>query len=441
MKVFVLDSSVILYTPYALGMFDDNMVVIPRSVLQTVAKAAQTGVGEIRANAVEFGRILDSVLDGPGESTMLENGGCVKIAGTDEDSVCAVAETMEGILVSRDPMARVMARSRGLRAEEFKAEATTGSQSYTGRCTLYVSNGEMRRFVDSGRLALDQQKDYCATDAEGEVLSECYKLTINEYVTLVDSSNPSGATLLGRFDGENIVPLFYYGENKPVFGVRARNVGQKFAIDALMNPNAPLVILSGPAGTAKTFLSMAAGLEQTMETNSIYRRILVTRPNTKMDNDVGFLRGDEKEKVMPTLRGLLDNVDNLMPDAENPVDELMARSIIEAQAMAYMRGRSITRQYMIVDEMQNSNATQALSIITRIGDGSKIVLLGDPAQIDSPYLDSRNNGLAFAAARMKGSPYCWQLTFMDCESTRSPLAREAIERMSPKRRAFMAPEA
>ena len=118
------------------------------------------------------------------------------------------------------------------------------------------------------------------------------------------------------------------------------------------------------------------------------------------------------------------------------LDDLMERGVIEAQAMAYMRGRSIKYQYMVVDEMQNSTATQALSIITRIGDFSKIVLLGDPAQIDSPYLDSKSNGLTYAAERMKGSPLCWQVTFSQKETTRSALAKEAIERMSPKNRLF-----
>ena len=141
------------------------------------------------------------------------------------------------------------------------------------------------------------------------------------------------------------------------------------------------------------------------------------------------------------FRSLLDNVDNLMPNASRAkdgfqtgslLDDLIERGIIEAQAMAYMRGRSITRQYMVVDEMQNSTQAQALSVITRIGEQSKIVLLGDPDQIDSPYLDRRNNGLVYAAEGMKGSPHCFQLTFMEKESTRSPLAKDALSRLRPK---------
>ena len=185
---------------------------------------------------------------------------------------------------------------------------------------------------------------------------------------------------------------------------------------------------------------MAAGLHQTLDTH-YYRRILVTRPNTKMDADVGFLKGDEKDKVMPTLRGLLDNVDNLMQPKRgskdgvpcaSPLDLLLDDGTIEAQAMAYMRGRSITRQFMVVDEMQNATAVQALSIITRIGEESKIVLLGDPDQIDNPYLDSRSNGLMYSAERMKGSVLCCQIAFTESECTRSALASAAIQRMKPK---------
>ena len=252
--------------------------------------------------------------------------------------------------------------------------------------------------------------------------------------------------MLGRFDGEEIVPLRFYQRDHPVFGVSARNVGQQFALDALMNPDAPLVILQGPAGTAKTFLSMAAALEQTYSKN-VYRKILITRPNAKMDADVGYLKGDERQKVLPTLRGLLDNMENLMQqdprdrkkdgiNCESPADTLLANGIVDAQAMAYMRGRSICRQFMIVDEMQNSTVNQVLSIITRVGEESKIVLLGDPNQIDNPYLDRISNGLVYAAERMRGSPLCWQITFNERESTRSPLAREAIERLTPKGSVF-----
>lgn len=440
MKRFIVDETVFLASPQAILAFDDNEILIPAQVV-TVMGVHARGHGEARANAAEFTQLLDSLYDVPGENVIpLGNGGTLQICSEVDGDVFQLAHDCNGIIVSRDPSVRVQARAMGLPAEPFKAEqAKASSRSYMGRCELYVSPDSMDFFARNHYLELHSQGCY-ATTPDGQILSENYCPAINEYVTLVNSGNPSASTLLGRFDGEKIVPLIINKKDSPVYGVTARNVGQMFALDALMNPDASLVILQGPAGTAKTFLSMAAGLQQTLEEKR-YRRILVTRPNTKMDNDVGFLKGDEKEKVLPTLRGLLDNVDNLMPGAEHSkdgmqtgslLDDLIERGIIEAQAMAYMRGRSITRQYMVVDEMQNSTQTQALSIITRIGEESKIVLLGDPDQIDSPFLDRRNNGLVHAAEGMRGSPCCYQLTFMEKESTRSTLAKEALTRLRPK---------
>ena len=441
-KRFILDSSVLLYAPTAIYAFDDNEVFLPASVIKELGERTKTS-GELRANAMEAVKLLDSICDVPGEAVHLKNGGILEIAGRLDDSIYDVAAERNAVIVSRDPAVRLTARSMSLGAEPFKAERlSVDKKPYEGRCNLFVSGKEIAAFAQNKILKLDPTKEYYATDTDNVVISEDYHLSPNEYVTLINSERPDAGTMLGRFNGEEIEPLRFYHRDHPVFGVSARNAGQMFALDALMNPSAPLVILQGPAGTAKTFLSMAAALEQTYSQN-VYRKILITRPNAKMDADVGFLKGDERQKVLPTLRGLLDNMENLMQqdpkdrkkdgiNCESPADTLLANGVIDAQAMAYMRGRSICRQFMIVDEMQNSTQTQALSVITRIGEQSKIVLLGDPDQIDSPYLDRRNNGLVYAAEGMKGSPHCFQLTFMEKESTRSPLAKDALSRLRPK---------
>lgn len=441
-KRYIIDSSVLMYSPYAPYAFEDNEIFLPACVIKELGERSRTN-GELRANAMDAVKFLDSICEVPGEPVHLKTGGILEIVGKPNDTIYNLASEKNAVIVSRDPAVRLTARSMSLGAEPFKAEQlAVDKKPYEGRCNLYVSGQEISLFAQKKALKLDPYKDYYATDTDNTVLSEDYQLSPNEYVTLINSDRPDAGTMLGRFNGEEIVPLLFYRRDMPVYGVSARNCAQMFALDALMNPDAPLVILQGPAGTAKTFLSMAAALEQTYSQN-IYRKILITRPNTKMDADVGYLKGDERQKVLPTLRGLLDNVDNLMSQdpqsrrkdgqtCESALDTLLDNGVIDPQAMAYMRGRSICRQFMIVDEMQNSTVNQVLSIITRVGEESKIVLLGDPNQIDNPYLDRSSNGLVYAAERMKDSPLCWQVTFNERESTRSPLAREAIERLTPK---------
>ena len=204
---------------------------------------------------------------------------------------------------------------------------------------------------------------------------------------------------------------------------------------------APLVIVKGMAGTAKTFYSLAVGLHALLETETpAYRRILISRPNVHFDDDIGFLPGDEGEKIAPLLRPVIDNLELLVDQNEDErfaderslsgkIEELFARDLISAQALNFIRGRSVTKTYLIIDEAQNLTPRQVKGIITRVGKGTKVVLLGDPAQIDHPLLDTRSNGLTYASARMKGSPLCVQLTMLPDECERSPLALDAAVRM------------
>lgn len=474
-KNFVIDSTILQLSPYAIYAFDDNNVYLCQSVIEEMKELGKSGTSETRGNARQLGYILDDLfanisegrsVDGPANRKIIhmDNGGNVFYVPSDVSCGTAAApraqimllmakmkdQSEDPILVSRDAYLRAMVKAAGLKAEEFRSDSLpAGSVGYDGRCIMYVSSEEFAVFARIEKLSIDPKKKYYITKSNGTALPDNYKLSINEYVTLVDSSNPQGGTLLGRFDGQRIVGLYGYEAHciKPVYGVTPRNVGQRFALDALLTPaeKAPLVILKGPAGTAKTFLSMASALAQTVdrwEGENRYRKILLTRPNTKMDDDIGYLKGDEVQKVMPALRGLTDNADNLMPHQEkgmgkskveiSALDSLMSQGIIDAQAMAYMRGRSITRQFIIVDEAQNATITQILSLITRVGEGSKIVILGDPDQIDHPFLDRRNNGLIYASERMMGSPLCWQVTFDESECTRSALASDAIARLTPK---------
>lgn len=448
-KTFVLDASVLLNSLYAINAFDEHEVVIPMCVLQELRAKANGGGGETRANAAEVFRILDVVTQtnkGSLKSGIhLGNGGIVRIGdGQPGATIFDEARSCSGTIVSREPAVRVVANCMEIPAEDYRAEIAVRNGGYAGRCRIYVTHDEMQAFADTGILRRDA--GWYATSMDGTLLSENYLLTANEFVVLVDSAHPDGATMLGRWseEKESVVPLQYYCRDHQVYGVQTKNVGQIFAFEALLAPveAAPLVILKGPAGTAKTFLSMAAALEQTYNSD-LYRRVLATRSNTEMDKTLGYLKGDEVQKLSPLLRPIFDNIENLHKSEkrkgkkdgipyEDPANELVQSGVVSIQSMGYMRGRSITDTYIIIDEAQNMSLTQVLSMITRAGEGSKIVLLGDPDQIDNPFLDRQNNGLVFASEKMKGSTLCWQLSFTEDECTRSPLAKEAIRRLTPK---------
>lgn len=204
---------------------------------------------------------------------------------------------------------------------------------------------------------------------------------------------------------------------------------------------APLVIIKGMAGTAKTFYSLAVGMEKVYNsTRGEYRRIIVSRPNAQFDDDIGFLPGSEQEKIAPLMRPLIDNLEQILDSDEehryedetllnDKIMEVFERGIIQTEALNYIRGRSITQTYLIIDEAQNMTPNQVKGIITRAGKGTKIILLGDPNQIDRPFLDERTNGLSYAAKYMKGSPWCFQITLSAEECERSDLAMDAVKRL------------
>mgnify|MGYP001085086233 FL=1 len=204
---------------------------------------------------------------------------------------------------------------------------------------------------------------------------------------------------------------------------------------------APLVIVKGMAGTSKTFYALAVGLEKLLNhPTGEYRRILICRPNAQFDDDIGFLPGDEKEKISPLLRPIMDNLEQLIDSDEESryederelqgkIDEIFERGLIQAEALNFIRGRSIVKTYLIIDEAQNMTPRQAKGIITRAGKDTKVILLGDPNQIDRPFLDERTNGLSYASEHMKGSPLCWQVSMKASECERSKLAMDAVQRM------------
>ena len=453
-KTYVLDTNVLIQSPQALLSFEDNRIVLPLAVLEEL-DALKTSDGERGANARAAIRFLEglrqsgSLTDGValgGGSLRLETN-CTNIQlpeGFPEHKndnrilkVCLGLAEREApvILVTKDILVRIKAQMLGIEAEDFTTEqAPEHDKQYTGRAEVYVDETLFDAFPER---PLAPQEIYQVT-ADGE--RQTVALTANQFLILhADQSH--GKTQLGRFDGQRIVPLAF--KKKHPYGVTPRNVGQTFLQEALMTSaeEAPLIIVKGIAGTAKTFYALACGLWAIMEQDApVYRRILISRPNVHFDDDIGFLPGDESEKIAPLLRPTIDNLELLVDQNERErfrdeeslagkVDELFARDIVAAQALNFIRGRSVTKTYLIIDEAQNLTPKQAKGIITRAGVGTKIILLGDPNQIDHPLLDDRTNGLSYAAEKMKGSPYCWQVTMTSEECERSVLAKDAATRM------------
>lgn len=456
-KTFVLDTNVLLHTPFALFSFDDNIVVIPEVVLEELDKFKKEN-SELGSNARQVARIIDGLRDkgNLNKGIQLENGGILRIemnyhdvrlpeswVGSVNDNrilkICmGLHEKGENVfLISKDVFARIKADVLGITAQDFfNEQAPVYDEQYKGRMDVYTTDKKLDEFYSKSRLLPEDV--FCFNSVLNK--NTPVELTTNQFLLIHCCSNEK-QTALARYDGKEIVPLHFIQEHP--FGVTPRNAGQKFIQEALMMDalKAPLVIVKGPAGTAKTFYSLAVGLHKiTGDRNPPYRKILVCRPNVRMDEDIGFLPGTEQEKIAPFLRPVIDNLEVLVDadeseryssekELKDKIDELFDRKVISAEAIAFIRGRSIVKQWVIIDEAQNLTPKQVKGIITRAGKNTKIILIGDPEQIDHPFLDIRTNGLCYASERMKGSPLCYQITLTDEECERSELAHEAAKRM------------
>jgi len=460
MKYYVLDTNVLLHSPNALFAFDEHFVILPEVVLEELDrfKSESTDRG---ANSRQVSRIIDSLL---GTGNLLEGvpindyGGVLKIETNHLNTrmpehwdhakadnrilqVCkGLSESeLNVILVSRDTNLRVKATILNIQAEDFRNDKVpTVDEQYSGRAIVYAPSHTIDYFHLDVSHCISPSSLYSFDPCTSALRPA--ELSTNQFL-LIRSTDNDKHTALGRFDGRNIVHLRYH-KHSP-FGIAPRNIGQIFMQECLMMSatEAPLVIIKGPAGTAKTFYSLAIGLHKSMECRpSDYHHILICRPNVPMDEDIGFLPGSEVEKVSPFMRGIRDNLFTLMnsntiesskelAQAEDTVQMLFDKRIIQTEALAFQRGRSLQNYWMILDEMQNSTPRQAKGVITRPGLGTKIILICDPAQIDHPYLDSRSNGLVYASEKMRGSKLCFQITLQHDECERSPLAAEAAVRL------------
>jgi len=455
-KTYVLDTNVLIQAPYALSCFEENNIILPVAVLEEL-DGLKNAEGEKGANARQAIRTLE-LLRQKGDmikGVKLPYGGILRLEvnhineklpdgfldGKNDNRILKVCqgiyrEDKDVILVTKDIVLRIKAQMMGIKTEDFTTEQVPETKlQYTGRAEVFVPE---EKFLDFKRKGVDLAFVYTiGKDGKKEPVTPVW----NQFFILkADQSEKK--TQLGKFDGNKIVPLSF--RKSVPYGIHPRNAGQYFLQEALMESAdiAPLIIVKGMAGTAKTFYSLAVGLEKVMEiSKKEYRKIIISRPNAQFDDDIGFLPGDEKEKIAPLIRPIIDNLELLVDQDEKErynderelsgkIEELFEREIIVPQAMNFIRGRSITQTYLIIDEAQNLTPKQAKGIITRVGHGTKVILLGDPNQIDNPLLDERTNGLSYAAEKMKGSPLCHQITLLASECERSKLAMDAILRMS-----------
>ncbi len=434
-KTFILDTNVVLFDPYAYRKFTGNKVFIPLVVVEELDRFKRDQ-SENGRNARTFARAIDEIREqGPLSGGILLEGNVTfqidviknlkldKSSGIDlstNDNIIlahglALKEQGEKvILITKDINLRLKADVLGIESEDYDTSAVDPDEVYSGQRIFEVSGARLTDFENERFLNL--------TDEER---ASFYP---NEYVVVMEESNP-GRRALGRFSlkKNGIVPLIRLREG--VWGIYPKNTEQQFAFDALMNHEVKLVSLVGKAGTGKTLLAIAAGLESAI-TEQVYSRVLVSRPIIPMGKDLGFLPGDVNEKLGPWMQPIFDNIDFLFGNqrTKNEMtswDELINQGMLHIEPLTYIRGRSLPNQYMIVDEAQNLTPHEIKTIITRAGEGTKIVLTGDHEQIDSPYLDQVNNGLVYCIHRLRSESIVAHATLTHGE--RSPLSEIASQ--------------
>ncbi len=470
-KTFVLDTNVLLHDPAAIQKFAEHQVCIPVDVLSELDRF-KNEMTDRGANAREIHRMLMAVFAAEGASvthgTRTEGGGILRVVVYDPAVASSVPSLMEfqrvfpGLdkmdhrilactlwlrdqvrgpvtLVTKDLNMQLKALAVGIECEDYlhdKVEPREVSNYDIPR--IEISGHELQRFASSGRVTLSAAK--------------MRPLTVNDYILLCSGEKASMPARVGA-QGE-CLRLHHLPESIRIGSgrtIKPMNLGQACLLDALLDPQINLVTCYGQAGTGKTLLAVAAGLSQVF--GRTYQGITISRPIVAMGETLGFLPGSLQEKMRPWLQPVYDALDLLMrplPSQQGPVrkkgrnapespsagsslqpaapyDGLIQQGIIEVEALCYIRGRSIPERFFVLDEAQQLTPLEAKTVITRMSRGSKLVMVGDPAQIDNPYVDSRSNGLVYARQRMRGQTFAAHVSLTKGE--RSPLAEAGARLM------------
>ncbi|MCF7928920.1 MAG: PhoH family protein [Spirochaetales bacterium] len=430
-KTFIIDTNVLIHRPDAVFSFRDNEVVIPLWVLEELDRL-KTYSDERGRNARHAIRFLDEISKGGDlrEGVKMENGSVLRVILTHAQEVpldlqreksdnkiilAAYQLQQEGkqvFFVSKDINARVKATALGIKAVDYEKQKVNIDKLYSGFTELDVSYETIRTLTETGRISWNEQ------------------LPPNAFVIFRESREEYTERLICRFDAVTSQLVLMERRVEPVCGIMPLNEEQDMALELLLDDSVSLVTLVGKAGTGKTLLAIAAGLRKVIE-DKTFARVLVTRPVIPMGKDIGFLPGAKDEKLSHWMQPLFDNLEFISQVYKSPhfksIDQLMNNKMIELEALSFIRGRSLPKQYIIIDEAQNLSPHEIKTIVSRAGEGSKVVLTGDPYQIDSPYLDANSNGLTYLVETFKGQQLFGHITLS--KSERSPLAEMAAEMM------------
>ncbi|MFT4627617.1 MAG: PhoH-like ATPase [Myxococcota bacterium] len=428
-RTYVLDTNVILHDPNAVFAFQEHELVVPMTVIEEVDRFKKD-LNEVGRNARSFSRLLDG-MRGSGslkDGVRLPGGGLIRVdhasspvdlpfdwgANSNDNRILWTVLELHGrranevVLVTRDTNMRLKCDALGVPAEDYQNAHINVDEQYQGFRDAQVEGRLIDELHEHGRCELPN-------------LAE---LRPNEFLMLEaeDRIGQKGLARVGA-DGEHLRRVGRHREG--VWGIFARNKEQLFALELLLDDSIPLVTLNGLAGTGKTLLAIAAGLRMVADERR-YRRMLVSRPIFPLGRDIGFLPGGVDEKLNPWMKPVFDNLELILSSRDEggaQYSTLFEQGLMQVEPLTYIRGRSIPQQFLLIDEAQNLTPHEVKTVLTRAGEGTKVVLTGDPNQIDHPYVDAMSNGLTYTVERFKESGLAGHVTLRKGE--RSPLAELA----------------
>lgn len=443
-KTFVLDTNVLLHDPDSIFVFADNKVVIPMTVIEELDMMKRRN-DELGKNSRLVSRKIDMLRQQGGSiinGVKLNNGGVLKIEldwdkelptlfveNKADHRILAVALDLKNrgervIFITKDINLRIKAEALGIETQDYEKAKVKPETVYTGYREYEVSKELIDRIYSSSKIPLD--------DLVKEMNIDPHDVYYNEFFILRCNKSHSVLVKVKKSESGKKEIVIVPSKDINVWGIKPLNVQQRFAFDLLLDDKINLVTLIGVAGGGKTLLSIAAGLHKVIE-EKLYRRLLVSKPVVPMGRDIGYLPGTKEEKLASWMGAIYDNLEFLtgkmykydMEKLKATIDYYFDSGLIEVEALTYLRGRSLPNQFFIIDDAQNLTPHEIKTIVSRAGEGSKIVLTGDLYQIDNPYLDDSSNGLIYLVDRFKGQEIFGHITFTKTE--RSQLAALAAE--------------